>query len=267
MGNIGRLLPGGLLVAVVLLANSVQAGTFSWGDLSDPNGDVMYLNVTENNGEAAPLFDEMPGTGSPDVVGNQIFFNPQSFSASASGGASDLIDSTLTTVVMAKAGKAIDNISFDEAGDYTLQGLAGGNAMASVGAAFFVTVLEVDGVATLLPTQTLNMQFTTGSGPNGGTYSRPGDDGTAVVWKGNAFIDVNAMLNDLNVDGSATKVQLRFDNTLTAAADAVSSAFIKKKVIDGVIVTINKEGGVPEPGTVVLAVAGLVSLLGFRRFR
>jgi hypothetical protein len=226
----------------------------------------MYLGVTENNSEPAPLFDEVPGTGSPDVVGNQISFNPQGFSSQSSGGAADLVDSTMTTIIMAKPGKAIDSIVIDEFGDYTLSGLAGGLAEATVGAGFFVTVLEIDNVPVGgIPTKTANMQFASGSGPNGGEYARPGDDGTTVTWQGTAFIDVVNYLNSLNIDGSATKVRLRFDNTLTTAADAVSNAFIKKKEVGGVIITVDTNN-IPEPSTIVLAaLAGLGMVVARRR--
>ena len=105
------------------------------------------------------------------------------------------------------------------------------------------------------------MQMTTGAGVNGGEYSRPGDDGTAILWNGSVFIDLDAFLASNNVNGRVTKARLKWDNTLTAAADSVSSAFIKKKTVNGVVVTPN----IPEPTTCLLAMAGLMACAAVRR--
>ena len=129
------------------------AGTFNWGDLFDPAGDIMYLAVEENNSEVNALFDMNPGFGSPDVIGNQIFFHPQNFQSQSSGLGADLIDSTLTTTLMAKQGKFMDTIQISEFGDHTLGGLTGGRALAKVGAAFFRTILEINNVSNAQPTQ------------------------------------------------------------------------------------------------------------------
>lgn len=255
------------LACMLICSSSAMAGTFHWGDLSDPGGDVMYLAVTENNGEATPLYDEDPNVGSPDVIGNSILFNPQGFQSSSSGNAADSIDSTLTTTVMAKPGQAVESISISELGDYTLSGLPGGNAQATVGAAFFWTILEINGVPNPQPTQMDNMMFASGAGTYGGEYNRPGDDGTTTVWSGSVFLDVREWLdNNGHADDFATKVGLRFDNTLTTAADAVSSAFIKKKQIGGsVIVTVDTSSMVPEPTTCVLAGLAALGLVAVRR--
>lgn len=254
------------IVALICVSQTSSAGTFSWGDLDDPNGDVMYLDVTETNMYSDALFAPNPGSGSPTVVGNQILFDPQNFLAERpAGGGADLTDSTLTTVIMAKPNQSISSIFIEEFGDYTLGGL--GAAEVSVGAAFFWTILEIDNVPVNIPTQTDNMTFTTGAGPFGGEYASPGDDGTAVIWEGDAFIDVADYLASNNIEGFATKVRLRFDNTLTAAADQLSNAFIKKKEIGGVIITV-ETNVIPEPSSAVIAsLAVLGAAFGMRRLR
>lgn len=245
-----------LALCVLAVGTSAFAASMNWGDLDDAAGDVMFLQVTEDNDELTLLF------GTPTVTGNQIQFDPQNFQSQSSGGAANLIDSTATTTIMAKPNEVINNIQFTETGDYTLSGLTGGQAQATVGAAFFITVEEVDNLPVTLPTQSENMVFTTGSGVNGGEYNRPGDDGTAVIWDGTFFFDVDAYLASESIDGSATKVRVRFDNTLSTAADAVSNAFIKKKEIGGVIITTN----IPEPASAVLLLAlTAVGLSGRRR--
>lgn len=237
---------GGVLLGSLLSATTSSAATMNWGDVTDPAGDVMFLNVQEDSGPTSPIL-----FGAPSAVGNQLVYSPtgfQSESIGAGGLDADLVDSTVTTTIMAKANEVIDNIQFSEFGDYTLSGLVGVDAIATVGAAFFYTVLEVDGSPVILNTQTASMQFSSGAGPNGGEFSRPGDDGTATPWSGSVFIDLNSYLATENIAGAVTKVRLRFDNTLSTAAGDGSTAFIKKKEAGGVIITTN----VPEPASALL---------------
>lgn len=237
-------------MAVCLQPTEVNAGMFQWGDYAD--GDVMFLDVTENNSYANSLFAPMPGTGGPIVAGNSLHFDPQAFAAQSITNANDLVDSTLTTTIMAGPNSGIENITISEFGDYSLGGGVGGQAMAEVGAAFFWTVLEVDNQAVNFATQATNLILGTGSGPNGGQYARPGDDGTAVIWSGTANIDLGGFLDSMQIAGDVTKVRLTFDNTLQTFADDVSSAFIKKKSID-----IDVDTTVPEPTTALLFGLGL----------
>lgn len=244
--------------ALLLMSSMTKAASMNWGDLSDAAGDVMFLQVSEQNTEPTLLF------GQPTAVGNQLRFDPQNFQSASSGGASNLIDSTATTTIMANAGKSINTLQFTELGDYTLSGLNGGQAQATVGAAFFYTVLEVDGAPVTLQTETASLQITTGAGMFGGEYNRPGDDGTAVPWQGSVSIDLDAYLASQSLDGSVTKVRLRFDNTLSTAADAVSNAFIKKKEAGGVVITTNipiDTNQIPEPtsGLMLLVACGVIA--------
>jgi len=142
-----------------------------------------------------------------------------------------------------------------------------------VAGSFFWAVLEVDNVPVSLATQATNFIFITGSGPNGGQYSRPSDDGAGVIWSGNARIDLVGFLDSLGISGEATEVRLTFDHTLLTSADAVSVAFIKTKsisisvevlglgslmsnLVDGYNDTSSIPSQVPEPGTALLLLAG-----------
>jgi hypothetical protein len=246
------------IVAVSLCQTTARAGTFHWGDFA--GADVMFLNVTEDNSLASSLFAPMPGLGGPTVAGNSLHLDPQGFASQSSNNSANLIDSTLSTTIMSGPGGAIDAITIAELGDYSLGGLVGGQAGAQVGAAFFWTVLEVDNAAVSLATQATNLIVGSGSGANGGIYARPGDDGTTAIWSGAASIDLGAYLDSLQMAGSVTKVRLRFDNALQTAADAVSTAFIKKKSIDIVV-----NSTIPEPTTALLLGLGLVITHGRRR--
>lgn len=250
------------LTLVVLVALSivspVEAGTFSWGDFS--GNSVMFLDVTENNDEATSLFAPEPGMGGPSVSGDLLHLDPVGFSSQSQNNSADFIDSTLSTVIMANPGGAIDLLKVTELGDYSLGGLSGGEANAQVGAAFFWTVLEVDNAPVSLATMTANLTVNSGSGANGGMYSRPTHDGVASIWQGTAMVDLNAYLASESLTGSVTKVRLRFDNSLQTSADNVSTAFIKKKSVD-----IEVNGRVPEPGTILLMSLAAVTLPAVRR--
>ena len=250
-----------LLVVMAMAAGCLssaitRAGTFSWGDFA--GNDVMFLDVTENNEETTSLFAPMPGEGGPMVAGNSLHLDPQGFAAMET----ELIDSTLSTVIMSDPGQGITNIDISEFGDYSLGGLAGGQASAEVGAAFFWTVLEIDNAAVNLATQATNLIVGTGSGPNGGRYERPGDDGTTIIWNGTASIDLGAYLDSLEMGGKVTKVRLTFDNALQTAADERSNAFIKKKSID---IDVHTENCIPEPTAALLLSLGAVMLANGRQ--
>ncbi|QDT00476.1 hypothetical protein HG15A2_38140 [Adhaeretor mobilis] len=253
------------VMAICALPSIASAGTFSWGDIAGT--DVMFLDVKENNDEATSLFAPMPGTGGPISIGNSLHLDPQGFSSESSNNTADSLDSQLSTVIRSNVGKGLESINISELGDYSLGGLTGREANASVGAAFIWTVLEVDGAAVNLATQATNLILGTGSGPNGGQYSRPGDDGTAVIWSGAANIDLAAYLSSLQINGSVTALRLTFDNTLQTSADDAATAFIKKKSIDIGVVSGDSPGhDVPEPTTTLLLMLG-ASLSSCRRWR
>jgi len=252
-------LPVSLMVCA-LATSSAPAASMNWGDFVGDT--VIFFDVTETNGEPALLFSM------PSIAGDTLEVDPVNFFSEVDPGpGSDVTDSTLTTVVKALPGNRIDNLMVSEAGDFTLIGAPGSLATASVAAAFFFEVLEVDGVPVGDgPSGTINMVFSTGGGPNGGEYSLPGDGGTTVPWEGTAFIDVAAAMAASQYAGqNATLVSLSFDNTLSTTADANSSAFIKKKLIGGLTIETN----IPEPSTIAVALlCGLpLGMVALRRRR
>ncbi len=251
------------LVAMALLGfshTSASAGTFSWGDIAGT--DVMFLDVKENNSEVTSLFAPEPGTGGPTVLGNSLHLDPQNFASQSQNNSADLIDSQLSTVIMAGPGGSLEGITISELGDYSLGGLIGGQASAEVGAAFFWTVLEIDNASVGLATQATNLILGSGAGPNGGQYDRPGDDGTAVIWSGTASIDLGGYLDSLNLAGNVTKLRLTFDNTLQTSAEDGSTAFIKKKSID---IDVDVDPVIPEPTTAMLLCLGIATVHCGRR--
>ncbi len=239
------------LGTLLLIAAPAAAATMNYGNFA--GDDFTYLNVTEENGEPNLLFT------APAVVGNSLVFSPDNFFSEVDPGpGAEIVDSQITTRIVAMAGQSLNNIFVEEAGDFTLVGLADDFAEASVGAAFFVTVTSVDGVPIANgPERRQNMQFTSGGGDNGGEYSLPGDAGTGVIWNGSVLIDVASLLPGENITG----VRLSFDNTLTTlSGSATASAFIKKKINSGIIITPN----IPEPSTIAMCLLGLVAVVARR---
>lgn len=249
-----------MLFVLACSSQSLIAGTFFWGDVSDAAGDVMFLDVEENNAYTTSLFSPEPGTGSPVAIGNSIRFNPQGFQAGASGGTT-ATTSTVEMLLMARPGKTVNNLFVRELGDYTLSGLTGGAASVEVAGTFSWTIQEVNSSAVTLPTQVTPLTVVGGTGPNGGMLSRPGDDGTALPWTGSALLDFDAYLSANSIPGSVTKVLVEFENNLEATADNVSNAFIKKKEIGGFAIAAN----VPEPSSLVLLASLLAGVVGCRR--
>lgn len=238
--------------------------------------DVWYAAVSESNDEGAGGTDA-PLFGAPSgISGNAIDFNPTGFSASATAGspgfASDIVDSQLSFMVIAKDGKVIDNLVLTEAGDTTITALASSlDTNTSVTTQVFIDVVEIDNApAPGNVNINASMTFT----PSGGSYNNSEDGGTAydgngastifsAIWTGSLNVDFAAELAQQNVsfrDG-VTKINVTLDNTLSATAVNGESAFIKKKDFDGLTVTTN----IPEPATLaMLALASAGALLNRR---
>lgn len=239
---------------IATLVASAASADINYGNFSGTDFD--FLNVTEDStsGDPLPLF------GAPTVSGNSLDFNP-TFSANSVGGGLDIVEGQLNFTIVANDGAVIDSLDFAEAGDYTLvdPGAIGTLATAaSVSAAFFIEILEIDGVPVAGINSNYNMTFT----PSGGTFNVV-EDGTAltVIWEGSLFIDVQQILDDLDIDGQATMVAVALNNTLVASSESGTGAIIAKKDFDGLTVTV-----IPAPGAMaLLMLAGLSA--GRRRRR
>src|SRR5262249_20286173 len=149
----------------------------------------IYTQVTEDTNS---LGDAPPKFGMPNVVGDDMDFDPKTFNASSSNGSvADITDAQLNFGITAKPSKIIKNVSFTEAGDTTLAGNGTDSTSTSVSTHLFLDVLEVDHHA---PSQALSLSnITMTFTPSGGTFGL-GSDGLGgplfnTGWTGQAIID------------------------------------------------------------------------------
>lgn len=240
-----------LSAAAVVLACSMSAvGTTNYGSFSGST--VIYQDVSENSGTD-------PGQyymNTPQVFGDTLDFNPV-YSVNVSGGAVQVRDAQVNFDIQAKPGFGVEGLVFSEQGDFTMAGNGTANTLVDVSAAFFIDILEVDGVAINPIGLTLNMLFN----PNAsGTFDLVGAGGPPLasgIWTGSIVVDLDNALTVANVPFGlgATKVSVALDNTLTAISEETTQAFIAKKDAKGLSITV-----VPEPTTVALAFLGLAGL-------
>ncbi len=213
----------------------------------------MYLDVTESNATDEQKF------GAPEIFGDELNFNPTNFRAQSSG-AAVIEDSQLNMTIMSNSPDVlVKQVIINEAGDFTLSGLGNAQAEATVGTNVEFTVTHVDGnVLSPLCVGSAQLVFTPNSN---GEFMLPADQGTAVPWTGRLDYDVDALLASCGVDGSATKVEVVLDNTLTAVAADGGAAFIAKKDFRGLTITV------PEPSSLGLLLVSFGALSAFIRRR
>ena len=253
-------------------------GMTGWEDFAN-GGTVWYGGVTEANDEAAGGGTQSLFGAPDDINGNVIEFDPINFEAevtSTGGFVSDVVDSTLSFMILAIGNNVIDNVTFTEAGDTTLAGLPDSlGTSSSVTMTLFIDVLEIDGVPVSEP---INIQDAMTFTPSGGSFNMDEDNGQAydlngngfgfgAIWNGLVDVDIDAELTAQNVpfQFGATKLGVSFDNTLSVTAIDGGTAFIKKKDFDGLTVTTDVSPLIPEPATALLAAIAMASFAGIRR--
>ena len=100
--------------------------------------------------------------------GDSLLLSPQGFASQAANNSSELIDSTLSTIIRTDFAVSLEKIEIIESGEYSLGGVIGGQAGAVIGGSFFWTILEIDNAPVSLPPQTTNLVSGMGAGTNGG---------------------------------------------------------------------------------------------------
>ncbi|MFV2066636.1 MAG: PEP-CTERM sorting domain-containing protein [Pirellulales bacterium] len=253
-----RFTVAGICCSLLFLSSSSDAQPINYGDFM---GDAVWFRMVQEDSGTDPT----PLYGAPTVFGNSLDFDPVSFNAFASGaGGIDLTDGTLAMKIEAKPGVGISDLLYNEAGDFTLLGFGSDNTLSSVRAAFFVNILEVDGVG-ITP---VNLNFSMDMSPDGGIYRLAEQGGGPLQqgnWSGSLVVDIDGALADAGVpfDLGATLVSVTLDNTLTALSQDGTSAFIAKKDFGGTSITVV----IPEPVSLLLMAVGLIGLVVVRRRR
>lgn len=228
-------------VAAATAASFAFAGTSSAAIFPGPLvGDtVTYSDIQDQDG----LF------GAPTLTGNTLSFTPQGFNASSENLDFDFVDGFLSTLITSNEGEFIESFTLTEAGAYQLNGVAGAGTAATnvtVDTVFAITVLGVDsgpGAGTILVDEAELFTANLEGGAIGGS------------WIGSTEVNIAALAADAGITGNITQVRLTLDNQLTAISENGTFAFIDKKGVSAVSITI------PEPSSALLALGGAALLL------
>ncbi len=220
------------------LANPSDAA-IAYGDFAGTT--VDYINVTE---------DDQNLFGAPIVTGDTITFSPVGFEVASSGAAPPrLVSADITMVIDARPGYSISGFRISEAGAFSLLGFGTGATAVMAGFNVDINVLEVDGVAVpggiLLAQSSLSADFNFA------------DEGLVVgkPWQQEHTIDVAALALSAGITGEVTLLSLTIQNNLAAQSEGNTTAFIDKKALNGLSITL------PEPSSMgLLALGGLLML-------
>ena len=240
----------------VCVTGAASAAPIVYGDFAGTTVDYLGVQEESSTDPGAGLF------GAPNVAGDAIDFDPQAFAASASGLEADQTDSNLQFMVEAKTGFGINAITFNEAGDTTLAGLAG-EAQTTIGASFFIDIVEVEVLGVRTPVSLSVPPQSMSFSPKDSFLLSVDGSGTQI-WTGSLFVDLGPTLAANSVVGTATKVNVSLNNTLTAASVTGTSAFIQKKDADGLVIIV-ETNEIPEPTAALIALTGLALAGRLRR--
>ena len=245
MSRFPRLVAAIAVAPAMLHAVSANAAMMNYGTFVGDT--ITFADVTEESLGDNLLYDDF------DVLNDTLLFDSSGFGVLSPSPGSDLADSEIELMIVANTGYAITMINYAEEGDFTIVG----DALVNVGLPYFWEIVEVDGVA-IVPI--------VGSGQ---TSFASTFVGAGQLWGLSFELDVEQLLADAEAERgeigtSITKINLRFDNSITATSNNASSvAFLKKKQILGL--TVASTEFIPEPAAIYSLVLGLVALAIRRR--
>jgi hypothetical protein len=212
---------------------------------------VNFLGIAESSNDPLPLF------GPPSTSANTLSFRPQNY-LSQSKNDVDITDSHLTMTIAAKPGGSLLEVQLQESGDFTLIGLPGAMASASVATPATLTLTTPNGPLHLFANMVFERDTIPASnppvfGPSSGTFSLPGEATGGTFWRGRLTF---ANLGQYH----ATTAFLSLDDVLSTLSAAGTEAKIEKKSFDVTVV-------VPEPATLALLGVGVLGLavIGWRK--
>lgn len=230
--------------ALTAVAALPAQATIVYGDYE---GDTIdFLDVSEDD---KALF------GAPIVSGDTLVFTPLNFEALAASGDIDLVDGTLSTILMPADDSPLITLELFESGFFTLSGEGDEDTRVIAGLAVTINILEVDGEVYTDNPSILNFSEILAD-------FNLEDDGENLLtaWSGSVSIDIaEAAEQELGITGDITKAAIVIDNQLIALSEDDSVAFIDKKAFEIGIV-------VPEPASLALVGAGAIAIMGRRRY-
>jgi hypothetical protein len=235
----GKSLSTAVMAALVLVAASVAgASPINYGNFPGIlPGQVDFWQVTENSTtDPTPLF------GPPTRVGNSLYFFPNSYTSFSQDGSADTTSGTLQMMVTAPQGKFITTVVFSELGDYALTGEGTSATQATVAGLLTVTDLAPGNSGTGTAVFNFVPSF---------RFQLP-DDSTGQ-FNGGGVVDLSGL--------DVTAIFINFNNILQTSSEPGTTSFIEKKVIDGMLVTIET----PEPATMAMLTIGGIGMLVARR--
>jgi len=246
-------------IAVALGLLCLAQSTARAQETSEPidvmSDNFMWIDLVESSAT-----DPLPLFGEPTfVMGDSLLFYPiTSFSSFAEDLDSDITDSFFRTTIMSKDnGVGINTIELFESGAYGLTSMTQARSVVDMLDLTF-QIIEIDGT----PIADLGFTSAEMSGTGEMIFSPDHEfELTGLMlddmgeWEGTAVLDIGQFLDDLDVDGEATKVFIRFDNQLQTLADEGSSAYIDKKEF-----RITVDPVIPEPSSLALAGLGCIGI-------
>ncbi len=237
-------------LAVTVMTAPSDAIIIEHGDIMSAN--YTFLDLTEDTLEPTAFYSDFSTSGDTLVI------DPAGFGVQVNPGAGvAFLDSELEMMIAPKNGlSSVDVISFSESGDYTNNILAGSSATVSASAPYFWQITEVD--------NTSLSEIITGNGVASFTSSSHG----TAIWTNSAELDLSAALDAAEAERGVTlgdritKVNFRFDNSLSAQAGENATAFIKKKEAGGIRIGVST---IPEPASAWLFLIGSLGWVRLRR--
>jgi len=234
----------------------------AWTETSVEAGLVSFSNISQSGqgpGDPANPY------GAPVILGNSLTFpGPSAFSATSANGLFDIedgfTDGFLSFSVEADPDTWITGLSLEESGLRSLLELQNPGT-----ATTRVRVIAVGSISVI--------ELDHGNSPLTGLAAQPmgiGFDLTwdlanhmeVVLWNGVDAADIAATLTERGVafEHGATAIDFFMNNQLLAISEDGTFAFIDKKFIDFDVDTEM----VPEPGTIILGIAGMLAVAVIR---
>ena len=241
------------------LLTAAFAVTCTFSAFGQTTEDIQYGDFTGSTVDYFDVSEDFQGLfGAPVVSGDSLVFSPLefvAFAAQAEDGNIAFTDGSLSfTVASQSPDQPISSLTLEESGAFAFGGTGTEATSVSVAAAFSINILEVDGVAFDGASQIVSSNEILSAN----IVDSPG---IGQVYSTSVNIDIAGLAAALNpsITGNITRASVVLDNQLLAVSEDGSIAFVDKKSVDVVTITV------PEPASVALLGFGSLCVLARRR--